>query len=164
MLEWHSYWSLCERCHYDVAVLQTDICEVCPSPLVLSQQLTHIELERLSMIGPEEFIQAFAVEKKLGVSWCLQCNKKNNLVCEMNCCHCWVFCVVGLCCWLPDTEHSLSYWRALVLWPPYVIGQAIIFLPCGFYLPIYLLSLPNLSGRRLDVCHTSTHGVALVRI
>jgi len=24
--------------------------------------------------------------------------------------------------------------------------------------------LPNLSGRRLDVCHTSTHGVALVRI
>ena len=25
-------------------------------------------------------------------------------------------------------------------------------------------SSPNLSGRRLDVCHTSTHGVALVRI
>jgi len=25
-------------------------------------------------------------------------------------------------------------------------------------------SLPNLSGRRLDVYHTSTHGVALVRI
>jgi len=24
--------------------------------------------------------------------------------------------------------------------------------------------LPNLSGRRLDVYHTSTHGVALVRI
>nr|KAG5697197.1 hypothetical protein BaRGS_002206 [Batillaria attramentaria] len=37
----------------------TDIMEVCPSPLVLAQQLTHIELERLSMIGPEEFIQAF---------------------------------------------------------------------------------------------------------
>ena len=28
----------------------------------------------------------------------------------------------------------------------------------------YLFSLPNLSGRRLDVYHTSTHGVALVRI
>jgi len=55
-------------------LFQTDICEVCPSPLVLSQQLTHIELERLSMIGPEEFIQSFAVEKKLSVSWslCLQ--------------------------------------------------------------------------------------------
>jgi len=29
-----------------------------------------------------------------------------------------------------------------------------------FYL---FLSSPNLSRRRLDVCHTSTHGVALVR-
>jgi len=27
-----------------------------------------------------------------------------------------------------------------------------------------LFSSPNLSGRRLDVCHTSTHGVALVRV
>jgi len=41
----------------------------------------------------------------------------------------------------------------------------IIFLPCGFF-PYYLsfLSSPNLSGRRLDIYHTSTHGVALVRI
>ena len=28
----------------------------------------------------------------------------------------------------------------------------------------FLFSSPNLSGRRLDVYHTSTHGVALVRI
>jgi len=44
---------------------------------------------------------------------------------------------------------------------------AIIFLPCSFFLLLLLLlffSSPNLSGRRLDVCHTSTHGVALVRI
>jgi len=34
----------------------------------------------------------------------------------------------------------------------------------SFLLPIYLFSLSNLSRRRLDVCHTSTHGVALVRI
>jgi len=27
-----------------------------------------------------------------------------------------------------------------------------------------IFSSPNLSRRRLDVCHTSTHGVALVRI
>ena len=40
---------------------------------------------------------------------------------------------------------------------------AIIFLPCGYYLSIFFSS-PNLSGRRLDVYHTSTHGVALVRI
>ena len=46
-------------------------------------------------------------------------------------------------------------------------GQAIIFLPCGFFYLILLaifFSSPNLSRRRLDVCHTSTHGVALVRI
>jgi len=35
----------------------------------------------------------------------------------------------------------------------------------SFYRSIYLFySSPNLSGRRLDVYHTSTHGVALVRI
>jgi len=67
--------------------------------------------------------------------------------------------VTGRYCYM-----SMNY-----LWPPYVIGQAvigqaIIFLPCGFYLSIYLFSSPNLSGHRLDVYHTSTHGVALVRI
>jgi len=41
---------------------------------------------------------------------------------------------------------------------------------CGHYifalwfLSIFFYSSPNLSGRRLDVYHTSTHGVALVRI
>ncbi|KAI8795015.1 ras-GEF domain-containing family member 1B [Biomphalaria glabrata] len=44
-------------------VASTDIMELCPSPLVLAQQLTHIELERLSMIGPEEFVQAFTKER-----------------------------------------------------------------------------------------------------
>jgi len=34
----------------------------------------------------------------------------------------------------------------------------------SFYLAFYLFSSPNLSGRRLNVYHTSTHGVALVRI
>jgi len=34
-----------------------------------------------------------------------------------------------------------------------------------WFVSIYLLfSSPNLSGRTLDVYHTSTHGVALVRI
>jgi len=45
-----------------------------------------------------------------------------------------------------------------------VIGQAIIFLPRGFFFYLSFFSSPNLSCRRLDVCHTSTHGVALVRI
>ena len=54
-----------------------------------------------------------------------------------------------------------------LLWPPYVLGQAIIFLPCGFFLLsssifFFFFSSPNLSGRRLDVYHTLTHGVVLV--
>lgn len=44
-----------------------DIYESCSSPLVLAQQLTHIELERLSMIGPEEFVQAFAKANEIQV-------------------------------------------------------------------------------------------------
>jgi len=34
---------------------------ICSSPPVLAQQLTHIELERLSHIGPEEFVQVIAI-------------------------------------------------------------------------------------------------------
>jgi hypothetical protein len=43
-------------------LFQTDVTELCPSPALLAQQLTHVELERLSYIGPEEFVQAFAKE------------------------------------------------------------------------------------------------------
>jgi len=44
-------------------------------------------------------------------------------------------------------------------------GGAFIFLPCGFCLLLSsFFSMPNLSGRRLDVYHTCTHGVALVQI
>ena len=49
-------------------MFQTDIYEVCSSPAVLAQQLTHIEMERLSMIGSEEFVQAFAKENEIEVS------------------------------------------------------------------------------------------------
>uniref|UniRef100_A0A0C9PVN3 Rasgef1b_1 protein n=1 Tax=Fopius arisanus TaxID=64838 RepID=A0A0C9PVN3_9HYME len=41
---------------------QVDVTELCPSAMILAQQLTHVELERLSYIGPEEFVQAFAKE------------------------------------------------------------------------------------------------------
>jgi len=42
------------------------------------------------------------------------------------------------------------------------LGQTIyIFI---LFLSSFFFSSPNLSGRRLDVYHTSTHGVALVRI
>jgi hypothetical protein len=36
---------------------QPSILTICPNPTMLAQQLTHIELERLSHIGPEEFVQ-----------------------------------------------------------------------------------------------------------
>ena len=54
------------------------------------------------------------------------------------------------------------------LWPPYVIRGPLYFCPVvSFFLlsSFYLFfSSRNLSGRRLDVYHTSRHGVALVRI
>jgi len=64
---------------------------------------------------------------------------------------------VGPCITLPSIAFAL-------LWPPCVADADILFLPCGFYLPIFFYSSPNLGGRSLDVYHTSTHDVALVRI
>jgi len=49
-----------------------------------------------------------------------------------------------------------------LLWPPCVADADIIFL-CGFFL-LLLFSSPTLSGRRVDLYHTSTHGVTVVRI
>jgi len=46
------------------------------------------------------------------------------------------------------------------LWLPCVADADIIFSSCGFF----FFSSPNLSRRTLDVCHTSTHDVASVRI
>jgi len=56
--------------------------------------------------------------------------------------------------------HSVSYsgWKHNIctyLWPPYVIGQVIyIFILSLVLLLSFFFSTPNLSGRRLDVCHT----------
>jgi len=66
-------------------------------------------------------------------------------------------------------QHSVCYklsYLSEALWLPYGIGQAIIFLPCGFFffLSFFFFSSPILSRRRLDVYHTSTHGVTLVQI
>jgi len=61
------------------------------------------------------------------------------------------------------SQLLLSSCYNFLLCPHYEIGQAIIFLPCDFF-SFFLFSSPNLSDRRLDVYHTSTHGVALVRI
>ena len=59
-----------------------------------------------------------------------------------------------------NPRHFAPAW----LWSPYGIGQTIIF--CLWFLLsfFFLFFVAYLSGRRLDVCHTSTHGVALVQI
>ena len=66
------------------------------------------------------------------------------------------------CC---KVEYNMARHVTMLLWSPYVIGQTIIFSSCSFFLlSIFFFSSPNLSGCRLDVYHTLTHGVALVRI
>uniref|UniRef100_A0A672Z5S7 Ras-GEF domain-containing protein n=1 Tax=Sphaeramia orbicularis TaxID=375764 RepID=A0A672Z5S7_9TELE len=39
--------------------IHKDLLSICSDPFTVAQQLTHIELERLGYIGPEEFVQAF---------------------------------------------------------------------------------------------------------
>jgi len=61
-----------------------------------------------------------------------------------------------------------------LLWLPCIADVDITFSSCGYFFLLLLLLLllllspffssPNLSHRRLDVYHTSTHGVVLVRI
>jgi len=56
----------------------------------------------------------------------------------------------------PPLVHSLPYFWPYIFFHPVVCSSFLFFL--SFF------SSPNLSRRRLDVCHTYTHGVALVRI
>lgn len=61
--------------------IQRDILTICNEPFALAQQLTHIELERLSYIGPEEFVQAFVQKDPLDndKSRFSDCKKASNL-------------------------------------------------------------------------------------
>jgi len=55
--------------------------------------------------------------------------------------------------------------RLTKLWPSCIADADIIFSSClSVCLSFFLFSSPNLSRRRLDVYHTSTHDVVLVRI
>ena len=45
-----------------------------------------------------------------------------------------------------------------------LLSIIIIITAALWFLSIFFYSSPNLSGRRLDVYHTSTHDVALLRI
>ena len=66
-----------------------------------------------------------------------------------------------------STRGVLVFYNGIVMAALYGTAQAIMFLPCGFFffLSFFLFFLAYiLSRRRLDVYHTSTHGVALVEI
>ena len=56
---------------------------------------------------------------------------------------------------------SMWCWFCSLLWPPYGIWQAIIFV---LWFLLFFLAYSQPSQGRLDVYHTSTHGVALVQI
>lgn len=62
-----------------------DFLEFLSSPLHLAHQLTHIELERLYHIGPEEFVQAFAKENlSESLSFRNGIKKTKNLECYIH--------------------------------------------------------------------------------
>ncbi|KAJ8405507.1 hypothetical protein AAFF_G00319800 [Aldrovandia affinis] len=59
--------------------IQKDMLSICSDPYTLAQQLTHVELERLSHIGPEEFVQAFVQKDPLDSSQpCFSDQKKKT--------------------------------------------------------------------------------------
>uniref|UniRef100_A0A8C6P1L8 RasGEF domain family member 1B n=1 Tax=Nothobranchius furzeri TaxID=105023 RepID=A0A8C6P1L8_NOTFU len=61
------------------AATQRDLLSICNDPFTVAQQLTHIELERLSYIGPEEFVQAFVHKDPLdNEKNCFSDHKKAN--------------------------------------------------------------------------------------
>ena len=61
-------------------------------------------------------------------------------------------------------DCNCNKWAARLIMDALSNTEAIIFSSSGFFLLLSFFSLPNLSSRRLDVYHTSTHGVARVQI
>jgi len=68
------------------------------------------------------------------------------------------------------TDSRLGVWFDKTLPRPetFPLFMAALRSRCGHYIFVLwfllLFSSPNLSGRRLDIYHTSAHGVALVRL
>ena len=107
------------------------------------------------------FIWSLGTSKQIWSKWCLSCSVYNQTASMVE------FCTETS----PLSDYPCVFYRVIVqsycsLWPPYVIGGPLYFCPVvSFYLlSIFFFSSPYLSGHRLDVYHTSTHGVALVRI
>ncbi|CAL8308356.1 unnamed protein product [Arctogadus glacialis] len=59
--------------------IQKDMLAICNDPYTLAQQLTHVELEHLGHIGPEEFVQAFVQKDPLDATQpCFSDHKKTS--------------------------------------------------------------------------------------
>ncbi|KAK2506811.1 hypothetical protein MC885_005647, partial [Smutsia gigantea] len=61
------------------ASIHRELLGVCSDPYTLAQQLTHVELEQLRHIGPEEFVQAFVTKDPLASTKPCFSDKTNNL-------------------------------------------------------------------------------------
>jgi len=75
----------------------------------------------------------------------------------------WIYTKSHCCNTLRNIVNHMIYFIMVALWnraDHYIF--ALWFL--SFFFLLFFLSSPNLSRRELDVYHTSTHGVALVRI
>ena len=83
----------------------------------------------------------------------------------INALHSCTFVIVGC---TVNTASMLTHFILLLyslIMPPCVADADVIFCSCGYFiLSFSFFSSPILSGRRLDVYHTSTHDVALVWI
>jgi len=68
--------------------------------------------------------------------------------------------------YLQHHQSQLGAWRHLFMAALWNRAGHYIFMLwfLSIFLSIFFFFSPNLSCRRLDVCHTSTHGVALMRI
>ncbi|XP_061005607.1 ras-GEF domain-containing family member 1C isoform X2 [Dama dama] len=61
------------------ASIHRELLGICSDPYMLAQQLTHVELEQLRHIGPEEFVQAFVNKDPLASTKPCFSDKTNNL-------------------------------------------------------------------------------------
>ena len=110
-------------------------------------------------INLDPFGQWVIVSEVWHVVSCISSGIRFNLKWSFNCCMCLVVCSVRVIYSCLVLLFRSPLWSVLpFLWPPYVIGHAVIFLPCGFFLHLsssIFFSSPNLSVHRLDVYHTS---------
>jgi len=78
-----------------------------------------------------------------------------------------VICFACKCCALLYCLHYCTTALLLISYfygRPMELGRPLYFHPVVCSFSFFFFSSPNLSRRRVDVCHTCTHGVALVQI